>query len=600
MEQHDWSSTFSPPDREMFFGDLNEQIVQTDERTPNHPSVVPPPPASTGSNASGPRSASVSQSNTPANFSEQDQYFLQQIENNLYDSNSGTPSNQPSIKTSGPGTSRGTPQTFDNLHFILPEDLHYQEGQSYNQPPPTQSTHQQNRQKLLPHSRSQQQFHHHHHHQQQQPPPPPSQTNLHMPQIRRNMLLLGEELHHHSTSISGASTSTAFPPSIQPPQTPSMLANKSIQRLVEHTPKAFASPILPGQNEKSYNDQHYFHKHHNHRNSTDGLLSSTFQHQPQSQHIRPDAIFTPLVSPAVTPLETQVNLNKSGASGAGFPPLQAVFEPLTSPALNAQQDKRRTSSSLYGPTDEPKLNTSSKRRTPHGTPILLANNSSNNTSSRSKKSPMVKPKSGTPSSSSVKSPLTTMSPFDKLPEAAGTPTSDQSQSQFQPPPSSQHSHIRTSNESTPMLPPQSKKVEIKKETPAATMMGFTMGRLAEQQTDNNSHTKPRSSRASSISSRILPKSSSSSDTSPVLEGSDSPKINGLSRSNSKQMPTKKASHKVAEQGRRNRMNVAIQELSLLIPQYYHDDVSIPSKATTVELASKYIKNLLKELDSKKR
>ena len=61
----------------------------------------------------------------------------------------------------------------------------------------------------------------------------------------------------------------------------------------------------------------------------------------------------------------------------------------------------------------------------------------------------------------------------------------------------------------------------------------------------------------------------------------------------------KASHKLAEQGRRNRMNNAVQELGRLIPQSYHDEVSIPSKATTVELASKYITALLKEVEELK-
>ena len=42
------------------------------------------------------------------------------------------------------------------------------------------------------------------------------------------------------------------------------------------------------------------------------------------------------------------------------------------------------------------------------------------------------------------------------------------------------------------------------------------------------------------------------------------------------------------------MNMAVQELSNLIPQAYHDEVSIPSKATTIELASKYIRDLIKE------
>ncbi|SCU81032.1 LAMI_0B04544g1_1 [Lachancea mirantina] len=55
--------------------------------------------------------------------------------------------------------------------------------------------------------------------------------------------------------------------------------------------------------------------------------------------------------------------------------------------------------------------------------------------------------------------------------------------------------------------------------------------------------------------------------------------------------TKKEIHKAAEQGRRNRLNVALLELHSLIPNEFKESVSIPSKATTVELACKYIRHL---------
>lgn len=64
--------------------------------------------------------------------------------------------------------------------------------------------------------------------------------------------------------------------------------------------------------------------------------------------------------------------------------------------------------------------------------------------------------------------------------------------------------------------------------------------------------------------------------------------------------TKKASHKLAEQGRRNRMNTAVSELGSLVPQIYHNEVTIPSKATTVELASKFIRDLIDEIEDLKK
>ncbi|KAG0689295.1 hypothetical protein C6P40_005271 [Pichia californica] len=58
---------------------------------------------------------------------------------------------------------------------------------------------------------------------------------------------------------------------------------------------------------------------------------------------------------------------------------------------------------------------------------------------------------------------------------------------------------------------------------------------------------------------------------------------------------KKMSHKLAEQGRRNRMNIAIQELDKMIPESMKRNITVPSKATTVELGCRYIQDLLDQL-----
>ncbi|CAL9734052.1 hypothetical protein MOSE0_D03532 [Monosporozyma servazzii] len=55
--------------------------------------------------------------------------------------------------------------------------------------------------------------------------------------------------------------------------------------------------------------------------------------------------------------------------------------------------------------------------------------------------------------------------------------------------------------------------------------------------------------------------------------------------------SKKEIHKVAEQERRNRLNNALTELALLIPPELKKTVTIPSKATTAELACLYIRQL---------
>lgn len=79
----------------------------------------------------------------------------------------------------------------------------------------------------------------------------------------------------------------------------------------------------------------------------------------------------------------------------------------------------------------------------------------------------------------------------------------------------------------------------------------------------------------------------------MLSGSST---NILSSSPSSSTHDKKTSHKLAEQGRRNRMNIAIQELDQLIPDSMKREITVPSKATTVELACRYIEELLKKLN----
>lgn len=317
----------------------------------------------------------------------------------------------------------------------------------------------------------------------------------------------------HVDQLALGSNSLAYPPVGHQDQTPLLLAmNKKIA-----DEKMFALPILPGQNEKLFNNQHYYHKH----------KEYTPTSAPQS-HVRPDAVFTPLVSPAVTPLESQVNANRSYQQ-----PVAVKFEPLTSPALAVQtgqkpsNDRRRSSSSVYGPGDETYTSaTYNKRRTPHGTPVLSANGS------KSKQSPSLK--------------------------------------------------VRDKSDLAEMLPPSQKKVQSYENLATGTpLMGFTMGRLAEQKSEDDN---PSLSRRSSYRD-----DGSSLETLPVLESQKGRK--------GEKPTTKKASHKLAEQERRNRMNVAVQELGGLVPKHYHDEVSIPLKATTVELASRYIRDLLDELET---
>lgn len=387
--------------------------------------------------------------------------------------------------------------------------------------------------------------------------------------------------------------SRAFPPLNFPQNTPSLAAHGRVGIMRNASlPGTVQLPILPGQNQTSYNQEHLYHKQ---RQQRQQALISLVGYAPP-KHVRPDAVFTPLVSPAVTPLDQPIN-NSNG--GQQMVPLRE-FEPLTSPALKATELQGNLSSSLIKPglltipsserirplstlgADDYSSGSSAKRKTPHLTPNLQAH-----TNSKYSKSPLIN------------------KGFENLPEAS-------------------YDNMAKSSESTPMLPPQSKRVPIEtgsSSTPGSagatslpgsgggvgpgTMMGFTMNRLAEQQSGSINDTptskgqKPlrrlsRSSSQRSVDYSGKPYGSSLSETSPMLDAQqDSGEFMALRNG---KMPTKKTSHKLAEQGRRNRMNNAISELLLLIPSTLHERAQIPSKATTVELAAEYITVLLKEIE----
>lgn len=390
----------------------------------------------------------------------------------------------------------------------------------------------------------------------------------------------------------------AFPPLAYPENTPALLPNRPNGTQNQYRSDApvaghaFQSPLLPSQNEESYNEEHLFHKQRQQRSRNH---SSTHSFSQNPAGIRPDAVFTPLVSPAVTPLELQINTNQAHNA-----PMQTSFEPLTSPALAAQQrqerlpsDRRRPLSATFG-HDDYSNGGSTKRRTPHSTPNMAAH-----PHTKAKRLPSLR-----------KTPQTLVV-FEQLPDSSYDASVEASSA----------SHTIRSLETTPMLPPQGKRVPIEdslsgSNTPGykgaaagpATLMGFTMNRLAELQGNTtqlspslnprNGHSREDLTYRSSVGRRVLVKNETSlSEPSPAIDPQSSDAVEGTRKR--EKGPGKKASHKIAEQGRRDRMNQAVHELLNLIPQEYHDQVSIPSKATTIELASKYITALLAEIDELK-
>lgn len=502
------------------------------------------------------------QSTTPSNFTESEQMFLQELEQNMYDhqqqlqpqqQQQQQPQQQQQHSQSqlGGHDQRQDPHHGFRLDAIashqpinhqmnldleaLEASFHHHDATSSGHPNMGSSISTPNGGVPILHSS--------HHPQQQQ------QFEFGLDNLN---FMIPEELNFDTDP---GHISSAFPPNVPTEQTPSLLAINAMKKEEQRKNNEFSSPILPGQNEKLYNKQHLYHR----QNSqgkiyTVNLLENDQLSQPQ--HVRPEAVFTPLVSPAVTPLDKGANgfpANLKQQQQQQQQPANINFEPLTSPALNAQtSDKRRKSSSVYGPSSEDHKQ-QNKRRTPHGTPVLHASN-------KNYVSPSVKAKSATPSSTDQ---------LEKLPQSS-------------------IAEGKTKSNDTEMLPPSGKPREIN-EPP---LMGFTMGRLAEEEQNQPKVKKQQLKRKKSISRKSsVSKSSSSGDSS----ASSSPILN----KKPEKLATKKASHKLAEQGRRNRMNTAIADLASLIPQLYHDEISIPSKATTVEMASRYIRKLLGDIENLK-
>lgn len=95
----------------------------------------------------------------------------------------------------------------------------------------------------------------------------------------------------------------------------------------------------------------------------------------------------------------------------------------------------------------------------------------------------------------------------------------------------------------------------------------------------------------------------------ILEGNKVPGVSYPSEL-STNLSSKRTSHKIAEQGRRNRINLALQEIASLLPAQSKDAKGSPeaegkqgppgSKASTVEMAIEYIKQLKEEVEVTRR
>jgi hypothetical protein len=251
--------------------------------------------------------------------------------------------------------------------------------------------------------------------------------------------------------------------------------------------------------------------------------------------IRPDVVFTPLVSPAVTPLDSMMNNGKQ----TGF------FSPLTSPALEAKSPRRLKKNSI---SEDPKKKYS-KRKTPGSTPIVGPTIPGR----IAKQSPIIKARRSTSYTAALSQHQKQQPKIDTKHEFQDVSLPDSATSVMAPPKQRTRSASKGATPATP-----------------ATLMNFNKGQ----------------------SPVILPSTDSRRSSTSTLKQTQ----RASSEDDDLDPHSKKQSHKLAEQGRRNRMNQAIVDLGALIPEELQATVTIPSKATTVELASQYIKSLANEVE----
>ncbi|KAF3937187.1 hypothetical protein ABW19_dt0203037 [Dactylella cylindrospora] len=414
-------------------------------------------------------------------------------------------------------------------------------------------------------------------------------------------------------------------------------------------------------------------------------------------------VFTPLVSPAVTPLDTSFRVPEYSVSGA-------YFSPLTSPALDAQAlgyMHRKLPKSPVEPSESSNLNPkkSAPRRksvTMRTTPgrVVRQSPSMKPQPGRRKPAPTVPSLELTDAAMAEAATASPRTPASKRGGALKIPTDHHisssrdsssadsispeplSESLMPPPPAPNSSHGKSpmliaqrNQESSlpspvqpvaPAIPlekdvPSTQKTKGGKPATPASLMNMPKGLapkgtgevllatvvpskpenpssgaaspLDEQVTPRLSAVQRTSTTATPTSSPMiepkpaggdsLPPSGSlkarndgkghskrgSISASPALQPRISPSIKpllpeGLSYPEhlATNLTHKRTSHKIAEQGRRNRINNALAEIASLLPRKAVDkgeggsNAQPGSKASTVELAIEYIKELQTNLD----
>ncbi|KAI0464974.1 hypothetical protein LJB42_000190 [Komagataella kurtzmanii] len=308
---------------------------------------------------------------------------------------------------------------------------------------------------------------------------------------------------------------------------------------------------------------------------------------PMGPDMHHDDFFTPLLSPMVQhtqpPTNPKLNVNDN-------------FSPLTSPALASQNSRRKLSTESSSSVKvrirrQSNSSYSGKSKTPGSTPKLSSTSAVSNSSNKViKQSPAIKARRNPGLSNNLHRTLSSNNTF-ALPESAQT-TSTTATAELS---NTLNIEANNSDEFT----------NTNSVTPS-TLMSF--GHIPHHSTSNvifdglkhSSVVLPSSKNANGRNTTKSPNSiaKDGTDKGRKADSASPPTIptGTLTKRPSKSDDPKKVNHKLAEQGRRNRMNFAIQRLEDLIPGDYKEDTTVPSKATTVEMAVKYIKELQNQLE----
>lgn len=352
--------------------------------------------------------------------------------------------------------------------------------------------------------------------------------------------------------------------------------------------------------------------------------------------------FTPLMSPAMTPLEHSRQYQQSMPE-VGLPGT-AYFSPLSSPVIEQQQQQQSQQQRRF------------RQRSGHQTPVL----GPSSTASRvTKVQPGSAPSGGkrSLSTASMPSPRTgpngaggggggtssseSISPPEIVPDISMPPPPPQVKRETNSSKARNQSTVPVTPSSLMNLAPAGNSRSRSGSSSSSTTVSEDKVNSALRATANASSSRPSSRRSSSVASgssnaspHIRPRPPSispairprlSPGTSPTIapervaiypsSGKDDLSALLASKSNyqnivegkhsqlglqypeqlSAELTSKRTSHKLAEQGRRNRINVALQELADLVAP----NAAVNSKANTVETAIKYIKRLQAELDTAK-